>query len=256
MAQPTPEKTVEEKLRELYRLQLIDSQIDEIEILKGELPMEVSDLEDEIAGLETRIDRLQGNVSDLETEISRHDANVIDSQRLIERYEEQMNNVKNNREYEALMKETEMSRLEIQLSEKKKKSSQEELETRQATLTKATERRDEKLKDLEVKKEELKSIIAKTEKQEKKLRNQSNKQRKTIEDRLLRAYDKTRNNYRNGLAVVTIERSACGGCFNAIPPSSSWRSASASASWPVSTVAASWWMIPSWKKSPLKPASE
>ena len=217
MAQ-TPEKTVEEKLRELFLLQQIDSQIDEIEILKGELPMEVSDLEDEIAGLETRIERLDANVSDLESEISRHDGNIVDSQRLIERYEEQMNNVKNNREYEALMKETEMSRLEIQLSEKKKKSSLEDLEARRATLDRARERRDEKLKDLEVKKEELKAIIAKTEKDEKKLRRASDKQRKAIEDRLLRAYDKTRNNYRNGLAVVTVERNACGGCFNAIPP--------------------------------------
>ena len=217
MAQAT-EKTVEEKLRELYQLQLIDSQIDEIEILKGELPMEVKDLEDEIAGLETRIERLERTVGDLNGEISRHNANIEESDQLIRRYEEQMNNVKNNREYEALMKETEMSRLEIQLSEKKKRQAGEELEEREAALQATVERRDAKLKLLELKQEELKSIIAKTEKQEKKLRRESDKQRKGIEDRLLRAYDKTRKNYRNGLAVVTVERNACGGCFNAIPP--------------------------------------
>ena len=217
-ATPPTELTVEEKMRELYRLQLIDSQIDEIEILKGELPMEVSDLEDEIAGLETRINRTEGVVSELQDEISRHDANVNESNMLISRYEEQMNNVKNNREYEALMKETEMQRLEIQLSQKKAKTAGEDLEGRQATLDATKERRDAKLKLLEVKQEELKSIIAKTEKEEKKLRRQSDKQRKLIEERLLRAYDKTRANFRNGLAVVTIERNACGGCFNAIPP--------------------------------------
>lgn len=216
-ATPT-EKTVEEKMRELYRLQLIDSKIDEIEILKGELPMEVSDLEDEIAGLETRIARNEAVVKELETEISRHNGNIIDSEKLIERYEEQMNNVKNNREYEALMKETEMQRLEIQLSQKKSNTSAEELEGRRATLEATQERRDAKLKLLEVKQEELKSIISKTEKEEKKLRKQSDKQRKLIEDRLLRAYDKTRTSYRNGFAVVTVERNACGGCFNAIPP--------------------------------------
>ncbi|WP_116106255.1 zinc ribbon domain-containing protein [Lewinella sp. IMCC34191] len=216
-AAPT-DLTVEEKMRELYRLQLIDSQIDEIEILKGELPMEVSDLEDEIAGLETRISRTEGQVDELKTEIGRHEANMKESDMLISRYEEQMNNVKNNREYEALMKETEMQRLEIQLSQKKAKTASEDLEARTATLDATKERRDAKLKLLDVKQEELKSIIAKTEKEEKKLRRQSDKQRKLIEDRLLRAYDKTRNNYRNGLAVVTVERNACGGCFNAIPP--------------------------------------
>jgi predicted nucleic acid-binding Zn-ribbon protein len=128
------EKTVEEKMRELYRLQQIDSKIDEIEILKGELPMEVSDLEDEIVGLNTRVTRLEGQVKDLSTEIGRHEANMSESEQLILRYEEQMNNVKNNREYEALMKETEMQRLEIQLSDKKAGSSARELETKQAAL--------------------------------------------------------------------------------------------------------------------------
>ena len=212
------EKTVEQKMRELYTLQQIDSKIDEIEILKGELPMEVSDLEDEIAGLDTRINRLEGQVKDLQTEISRHSANIAESEQLILRYEEQMNNVKNNREYEALMKETEMQRLEIQLSDKKAGSSDRELETKQAALDMTKEKRDDKVKLLETKQEELKSIITKTEKDEKKLRRQSDKQRKAIEDRLLRGYNRVRSSYRNGLAVVTVERNACGGCFNSIPP--------------------------------------
>lgn len=212
------EKTVEEKMRELYLLQQIDSKIDEIEILKGELPMEVSDLEDEIAGLDKRISRLETQVKDLQLEIARHDNNIRESEQLILRYEEQMNNVKNNREYEALMKETEMQRLEIQLSDKKAGSAQRELETKQAALDMTREKQSGKANLLEVKQEELKSIIAKTEKDEKKLRRQSDKQRKAIEDRLLRGYDKIRKQYRNGLSVVTVERNACGGCFNAIPP--------------------------------------
>ena len=212
------EKTVEEKTRELYRLQQIDSQIDQIEILKGELPMEVADLEDEIAGLDTRITRLEGQVKDLQTEISRHSGNIAESEQLILRYEEQMNNVKNNREYEALMKETEMQRLEIQLSDKKSGSSQRELDTKQEALDMTREKKAGKVQLLETKQEELKSIIAKTEKEEKKLRRQSDKQRKDIEERLLRAYDRVRTSYRNGLAVVTVERNACGGCFNSIPP--------------------------------------
>ena len=212
------DKTVEEKMRELYLLQQIDSKIDEIEILKGELPMEVSDLEDEIAGLDTRINRLEGQVNDLKTEIRRHDVNIQESETLIRRYEEQMNNVKNNREYEALMKETEMQRLEIQLSDKKAGSASRELETKEIALEATREKQAGKKELLDVKQEELKSIIAKTEKDEKKLRRQSDKQRKQIEERLLRAYDKIRSTYRNGLSVVTVERDACGGCFNAIPP--------------------------------------
>ncbi|MEM9261012.1 MAG: C4-type zinc ribbon domain-containing protein [Bacteroidota bacterium] len=212
------EKTVEERMRELYLLQQIDSKIDEIEILKGELPMEVSDLEDEIAGLTTRINRLEGQVKDLKLEISRHDANIKESEQLIMRYEDQMNNVKNNREYEALMKETEMQRLEIQLSDKKAGSSARELDTKQAALDMTLEKQAAKQELLAVKQEELKAIITKTEKDEKKLRRQSDKQRKEISERLLRGYDKIRRTYRNGLAVVTVERNACGGCFNAIPP--------------------------------------
>ncbi|MEL7376569.1 MAG: C4-type zinc ribbon domain-containing protein [Bacteroidota bacterium] len=212
------DKPVEQKLHDLFALQHIDSKIDEIEVLKGELPMEVSDLEDEIAGLETRVGRLEGQVKELQTEISNHDANIHEANQLIERYEKQMDNVKNNREYEALMKETEMQRLEIQLSDKKIGQATRELEAKQEVLAATKERHTGKAEVLETKREELKSIITKTEKEEKKLRKASDKARKEIEDRLLRSYDRIRTNYRNGLAVVTVERNSCGGCFNAIPP--------------------------------------
>jgi len=161
-------------------LQQIDSKVDEIQILKGELPIEVSDLEDEIAGLETRMRRMEEGIDDLEGGISKHSANIREAEGLIARYTAQMDNVKNNREYEALMKELEMQKLEIQLSEK--------------------------------------AIIVKTEKDEEKLRKKSDRARKKISERLLNSYNRIRSNYRNGMAVVTVERNSCGGCFNQIPP--------------------------------------
>jgi len=212
------EPSVAEKLKQLYTLQLIDSKIDEIEILKGELPIEVSDLEDDIAGLETRIHRLQTNIKDIEYELSRHERNIEEAETLIERYKVQMDNVKNNREYEALSKEIELQNLEIQLSQKKIRQTKVELENKQGTFQATSERRDRQEKALETKKVELAQIIEKTEKEEEKLRKKSDKARKNIEERLIRSYDKTRNAYRNGLAVVTVSRNSCGGCFNKIPP--------------------------------------
>ncbi len=212
------EQTVSEKLKQLYQLQLIDSEIDQIEVLKGELPMEVRDLEDEIAGLETRINRLQGSVNDFQDNIKQHKANIKEAQALIERYEKQMDNVKNNREYDALSKELELQRLEIQLSEKKIKEIGNHIANKEETLNAANERFVQKQADLDVKKVELEKIITKTEKEEDKLVRKSTKARKAIEDRLLKAYDKIRTAYRNGLAVVTVERDSCGGCFNKIPP--------------------------------------
>ena len=174
---------VNEKLRLLYDLQQIDSQIDEIKILKGELPMEVSDLE-----------------------------------ALIAKYEKQLDKVKNNREFDALNKEIEMQRLEMQLSEKKTREIKTQKDLKADTLVGAKERKENKEKDLQQKLVELKEIISKTEKDEDKLQVVSEKQQKKIEERLLKAYQKIRNTYRNGLAVVSVERNACGGCYNAIPP--------------------------------------
>ncbi len=212
------EKSIEEKLRDLYSLQQIDSQIDEIQILKGELPMEVSDLEDEMIGLETRVNRLESQLQDLRQDVARHNNNIKEAEALIIRYEQQMDNVKNNREFDALTKEIELQRLEIQLSQKKINQANKDILAKDETLIAAKERMHSKAAELEAKKVELQQIIEKTEKEETDLSKKSEKARKLIEDRLLRAYDKTRKSYRNGLAVVTISRNACGGCFNTIPP--------------------------------------
>ena len=211
-------KTVEERLKELYDLQLIDSNIDQIKIMKGALPIEVSDLEDEITGLETRLAKLNSQIEEIDVKIAKHKDNIKTSEILIERYNKQLEDVKNNREYEALTKEIELQSLEIQLSEKRIKESQGERENKDEVKAGTVERLEQKQKDLVQKKEELEQIIVKTDKEEKKLTNKSNKHRALIEERLLKAYDKTRRAYRNGLAVVTHRRGSCGGCFNRIPP--------------------------------------
>ncbi len=212
------ELSVAEKLRQLYELQLIDSQIDEIQILKGELPIEVSDLEDEIAGLQTRVSKLENNVKEIQSEASRHQTNIEQANALIERYQTQLDNVKNNREFEALTKELELQRLEIQLSEKKIRQSRTELEAKEETLATARERMAKRSAELDAKRVELQQIIEKTEKEEEKLRKKSEKARKGVEDRLIKAYDRIRTSYRNGLAVAKVSRNSCGGCFNKIPP--------------------------------------
>ncbi len=218
MATNKTELTVEEKLKQLYELQTVDSEIDEIAILKGELPMEVDDLEDEIGGLQTRVNKLTAVINDINDGVSRHKNNILEANELINRYQKQMDNVKNNREYEALSKELELQRLEIQLSEKKIKEAQAQLGGKMETRNIAQERLTQKEEDLKTKKVELQEIIEKTVKEEEKLRKKSDKAQKAIDDRLLKAYSKIRKAYRNGLAVVTIERNACGGCFNKIPP--------------------------------------
>jgi predicted nucleic acid-binding Zn-ribbon protein len=212
------ETTVENKLRQLYALQEIDSELDQIEVLKGELPIEVSDLEDEIVGLETRAKKLQGAIDDVKDEISKHNANIEEAKTLEDRYKKQLDQVKNNREYDALSKEIELQGLEVQLSEKKIRDAQVKIDAKKETLDEVNGRIEEKKKDLEIKKVELEKIIADTEKQEKKLQRTSKAAQKEIEPRLIKAYTKVRERYRNGLAVVTVERDACSGCFNQIPP--------------------------------------
>ena len=212
------EKTVAEKLTKLYELQLIDSNLDDIQVLKGELPMEVSDLEDEIAGLQTRIVRLQSSVDEIDSQINRLDGMIKDANVAIEKYQRQMDDVKNNREYEALQKEIELQSLDIQLSQKRQGELRVSLEAKQHTLNSANERLVTRTADLDRKKVELEKIVAKTEKEERKLQKQSETARKEIEERLLKAYDKIRKSYRNGLAVVGVERQSCGGCFNQVPP--------------------------------------
>jgi len=214
----TENNTVAERLKELYELQQIDSELDQIEVLKGELPIEVSDLEDTIAGLEKRTNKLQGEIDELNSTVSGHEAAIKEAESLIERYNTQLDNVKNNREYDALTKELEIQKLDIQLAEKRIREANVTIAGKEETLNSTQERLDKKKKDLEVKKVELEEISADTAKKEKELRAASEKKRKKIEDRLIQSYDRIRQRYRNGLAVVTVERDSCGGCFNQIPP--------------------------------------
>ncbi|MEE9438388.1 MAG: C4-type zinc ribbon domain-containing protein [Saprospiraceae bacterium] len=214
----TKELTVQEKLEQLHTLQATDSKLDEIEILKGELPMEVSDLEDEIIGLETRITKLTEGVEEIGKEVNNHTGNIADSEALIEKYNSQLDNVKNNREYDALTKEISLQKLEIQLSEKKIRDTGSSKEAKETALESVKVKLASRKKDLEDKKVALEKIIAKTEKEEVKLRKATEKVRKNIDARLLKSYEKIRKNYRNGLAVVQVKRGSCGGCFNRIPP--------------------------------------
>lgn len=212
------EITVADKLRHLYELQIIDSEVDQINILKGELPMEVQDLEDELTGLQTRINRLTEGVNDLKSDVSRHNGAIAEANTLIEKYKKQMDNVKNNREFDALNKEIQMQELDIKLAEKRIRESEHQLVNKEETLNSAKERHDARATDLENKKVELEKIIAKTTKDEEKLRKKRIKATKLIEERLLNSYEKVRNNYKNGLAVATVSRDSCGGCYNKIPP--------------------------------------
>lgn len=210
--------SVTDKLKSLYKLQLIDSEIDRIKIMRGELPLEVRDLEDEIAGLETRIANLEIETAQLTTQISTRESGKAEANALIKKYTEQQNNVRNNREYDSLSKEIEFQTLEIELCEKKIKEHKIDIEQKTIFIDESKNRLDERKKDLEQKKAELDSIISETQIDEEKL----NKDRETIatniESRLLYAYSRIRNNVLNKLAVVSIERDACGGCFNKIPP--------------------------------------
>lgn len=219
--EPSDEKlefSNEQKLVALYNLQQIDSQVDKIRIIRGELPLEVQDLEDEIAGLETRVDNyIQETVLVEKSMLEKKNA-IKDSQTLIKRYEEQQMNVRNNREYDSLTKEIEFQNLEIQLSEKRIKEFQNTLEMKKQEIERLQSVLDERRNDLEIKKNELDDIIAETEKEENDLIAMSEKNQNFIEERLLTAYSRIRKNARNGLAVVQIERDACGGCFNKIPP--------------------------------------
>lgn len=212
------EESIEQKLKELYKLQDIDSELDQIQVLKGELPSEVEDLEDVVAGLDTRINKLQEQEKDMQTEMKNHDANIKEANSLMAKYTKQLDEVKNNREYDALTKELELQKLEVELSEKRKGDLAEKIEEKKGQIAETEGRKSEKAELLKVKKDELSKIIEKTEAQEKKLEKEAVKQRELIEDRFLKAYDKLRKSYRNGLAVVRVERDACGGCFNKIPP--------------------------------------
>ncbi|OQX76972.1 MAG: hypothetical protein B6D61_07945 [Bacteroidetes bacterium 4484_249] len=217
-AKTQEEITVEQKLMALYSLQQIDSHIDKIRIVRGELPLEVQDLEDEVAGLETRINNYKEEIESLKKQISEKENAMKESDTMIKKYEKQQMNVRNNREYDSLSKEIEFQTLEIQLSEKRIKEFNFKLETIKEEIKSSKADLKERMGDLDVKRSELNDIVADTEKEESDLVKSSKENEALIEDRLVTAYQRIRKNARNGLAVVQIERDACGGCFNKIPP--------------------------------------
>ncbi|MBL7921200.1 MAG: hypothetical protein JNJ40_12860 [Bacteroidia bacterium] len=210
--------SVEGKLKSLYQLQLIDSKIDKLRTVRGELPLEVSDLEDTVLGLETRLKNVEEEVAELENTLNEKKQAIKDFQANIKKYEQQQGKVRNNREYDAITKEIEFQNLEIQLAEKRTKEAKASITIKSELLEKSKIEFEERSKDLKAKKGELDEIIAETEKDEKELMKQSEAASAGIEDRLLNAYKRIRANSRNGLAVVAVERDACGGCYNKIPP--------------------------------------
>ncbi|PCH68406.1 MAG: hypothetical protein COC01_03855 [Bacteroidetes bacterium] len=212
------EATVEEKLRALYSLQRVDSNIDQINKTRGELPMEVSDLEDELTGLETRVSKITAQIKDTQTGNKDKEAAIDESKKLIKKYDKQLMDVKNSREYDSLNKELELQKLEILANEKKINHTIEDIEQYKETLKASKEALSERKKDLDIKNKELGDIIKETEKEEKVFEKKSKKAANLVEERLLKAYKRIREAARNGLAVVPVERDACGGCFNKIPP--------------------------------------
>lgn len=209
---------VEDRLRALYSLQLVDSEIDKIKTLRGELPLEVQDLEDDIAGLETRLGNLKDEVVSIEKSIQKKHNEISDAEGLIKKYEEQQKNVRNNREFDSLSKEIEYQNLEIELLNKKIKEFQVLVEEKKAVIQESEATLGERKTDLENKRSELDEIISDTQKEEEGLYKKLEKVQGIIEERLLTAYKRIRSNARNGLAVVPVQRDACGGCFNQIPP--------------------------------------
>ncbi len=210
--------SIEEKIVALYELQQIDSKIDEINKLKGMLPLEVQDLEDAIAGLDTRVENLNTEIDNLTAQTKQRKEEIEQSKSLIARYEEQQNNVRNNREFDSLSKEIEYQKLEMELAEKRIKEYAAEIKAKKQLVENAQALAAERRIDLEAKKAELASIDSETAKEMEQLVAQSEKAAAKIDERLLKAYKRIRANARNGLAVVTVKRDACGGCYNRIPP--------------------------------------
>ncbi len=212
------EVAVEDKLRTLYFLQQKLSEIDNIKILRGELPLEVGDLEDEIIGLETRIKKYEAELKEADTAVSHQKQKAKDSSLKIEKYKEQLDNVRNNREFDHLSKEIEFETLEIELAEKRTREFSQESKNLSEQIEKSKTFLTERSEDLAQKKEELESIVSETRQQEEQLRDEVKDVEAEVEPRLLHAFKRIRKSARNGLAVVCIERGACGGCFNKIPP--------------------------------------
>ena len=212
------EYTVEEKLKSLYQLQLIFSEIDRIKTLRGELPLEVQDLEDEVTGLRTRIANYTSDIEGIKSEENKRRVKIEEAKAMIAKYTEDQNNVRNNREYDLLAKEIEFQSLEVEFCEKKLRQYAAEQKNKQEDITRTEALLDERLKDLEEKRAELEEIISETREEEEKLRDRAKALEASIEPRLLQSFKRIRKNTRNGLGVVYVQRDACGGCFNKIPP--------------------------------------
>ena len=210
--------SVEEKLKALYELQTMLSEIDKIKTLRGELPLEVQDLEDEIEGLSHRVEKYQEDIEKLQSDIAQKRIKIDEAKAAVERYQGQLNDVKNNREYDMLTKEIEFQNLEIELQNKRINEANRAIEAKQNDAKAASEALENRRADLEVKKSELDEIISETKAEEEKLREKAKTLEVTIEPRLLAAFKRIRKNSRNGLGIVYVERDACGGCFNKIPP--------------------------------------
>ena len=212
------ELTIAQKLEALLKLQSIDSQLDELKKIRGDLPEEVRDLEDDIAGFETRIGKFNADIQALEEEIDRNKAVKKDAEKLIARYKDQQMNVRNNREFDAISKEVELQTLEIELADKKINEASFKIRNKQEEIKATQSALDERKEDLKAKMQELNQITSESQDEEKALLTERDEQATHIEDRLLKSYNKIRENALNGLAVVIVKRGACGGCFNVVPP--------------------------------------
>ena len=219
MAKKDPtDLSVEEKLKALYQLQTTLSSIDEKRALRGELPLEVQDLEDEIEGLTTRVEKIEGEIKDFKTAITQKNGEIANAEASVERYKTQLNDVKNNREYDTLSKEIEFQELEIQLCQKKIREANVRIEERKSDLAQAQEIIADRRQALEEKKNELDEIMDETRAEEDRLKDKARELEQKIESRLLSSFKRIRKNARNGLGIVYVQRDACGGCFNKIPP--------------------------------------
>jgi len=218
MAKKAKEGSPEQKLRALFDLQIIDSKIDDIRTVRGELPLEVEDLEDEIAGLNTRVEKIQSEIDNLNKDLAAKKNIIEESKTAIKKYEGQQKNVRNNREFDSLTKELEFQNLEIQLSEKRIKEFQAKIADKNEILALSAELVKERNEDLDLKKKELEEIVAETKKEEEILLKKSEEASGFVDERLLKAYSRIRGGSKNGLAVVPVERGASGGSFIKIPP--------------------------------------
>jgi len=219
MAKKDPtDLSVEEKLKTLFQLQTALSSIDEERALRGELPLEVQDLEDEIAGLTTRMEKIESEIGEFQSAVTQKQGEMKEAEASVERYKKQLDDVKNNREYDMLTKEIEFQSLEIELCQKKMREAQAQMDEKNAELEKSKSVIAERKEDLEVKKSELDEIMAETRAEEERLKIKAKDLEQRIEPRLLTSFKRIRKNVRNGLGIVYVQRDACGGCFNKIPP--------------------------------------